>query len=42
MGQIIEKWIHQVNARTTSSVKKILVANKIDLKEIGMREVSTD
>lgn len=26
----IEKWIQQVNQRTSPSVKKILVANKID------------
>ena len=34
---ILEKWINQVNQRTTSSVKKILVANKIDLKGDNIR-----
>ena len=34
---ILEKWINQVNQRTTSSVKKILVANKIDLKGEKLR-----
>ena len=42
MSQYLEKWINQVSVRATSSVKKILVANKIDLKETGIREVSAD
>lgn len=31
-----------MNQRTSSSVKKILVANKIDLKSEGLREISYD
>jgi Ras-related protein Rab-8A len=29
----MEKWINQVNQRTSSSVKKVLVANKIDVNK---------
>lgn len=27
----VEKWINQVNQRTPSSIKKILIANKVDV-----------
>lgn len=28
----VEKWISQVNQRTPSSVKKLLIANKVDVE----------
>lgn len=28
----VEKWINQVNQRTPSSIKKVLIANKVDIE----------
>jgi GTPase SAR1 family protein len=37
----VEKWISQVNQRTPSSVKKLLIANKTDV-EPDKREVTKE